>query len=90
MCGRNIGNLLLPLVVAAGMQANEPVRQAAVSTFQATCPKCNSKVSSSFDWCPQCGAGLKPHACAYCGNQMGSHARFCPSCGAPAGGKGKS
>lgn len=84
MCGRNIGSLLFPLVVA-GIQINEPVRQVAVSTLQATCPKCHSKVSSSFEWCPQCGYGLKHRACAYCGNQMEGDARFCPSCGAPGG-----
>lgn len=89
MCGRGIGNLLLPLV-AAGVLTNESARPATVVTSQATCPNCESKVLSSFDWCPQCGTGLKPHACAYCSNQMESNARFCPSCGAPAGGKGKS
>ena len=89
MCGRGIGNLLFPLV-AAGVLTNESARPAAVVTLQATCPNCESKVLSSFDWCPQCGTGLKPHTCAYCSNQMESNARFCPSCGAPAGGKGKS
>ena len=89
MCGRGIGNLLFPLV-ATGVLTNETTQPAAVVTSQATCPNCASKVSKSFDWCPQCGTGLKPHACAYCSNQMESNARFCPSCGAPAGGKGKS
>jgi len=89
MCGRGIGNLLFPLV-AAGVLTNESARPTAVVTSQATCPNCVSKVSKSFDWCPQCGTGLNPHACAYCSNQIESNARFCPSCGAPAGGKGKS
>lgn len=89
MCGRGIGNLLFPLV-AAGVLTNESARPATVVTSQATCPNCESKVLSSFDWCSQCGTGLKPHACAYCSNQMESNARFCPSCGAPAGDKGKS
>ena len=88
MCGGGIGKLLFPLV-AAGVFANESVRPATVATSQATCPNCESKVSSSFDWCPQCGSGLKPHLCTYCNNQMKSSAQFCPSCGAPAGGKGK-
>ena len=89
MCGRGIGNLLFPLV-AAGVLTNESARTAAVVTSQATCPNCESKVSSAFDWCPQCGMELKPHACTYCGNQMESNTRFCPSCGVPAGGRGKS
>jgi predicted amidophosphoribosyltransferase len=88
MCGRGIGNLLFPLV-AAGVSTNESARPATVATSQATCPNCESKVLSSFDWCPQCGTGLKPHVCAYCSNQMKSNAQFCSSCGAPAGGKGK-
>ncbi len=89
MCGGGIGNLLFPLAVE-GELANGATRPANVLTLQATCPSCKSKVSSAFDWCPQCGTGLKPHACAYCGNQMESNARFCPSCGAPAGGRGRS
>ncbi len=88
MCGRGIGNLLFPLV-AASVLTNDSARPGTVVTSQATCPNCKSKVSSSFDWCPQCGAGLKPQTCTYCSNQMESNARFCPACGAPAGGKGK-
>lgn len=89
MCGRGIGNLLFPLV-AVGVLTNESARPAVVVTSQATCPNCESKVSSAFDWRPQCGTELKPHACTYCGNQMESNTRFCPSCGAPTGGRGKS
>ena len=64
MCGRGIGNLLFPLV-ATGVLTNETTQPAAVVTSQATCPNCESKVLSSFDWCPQCGTGLKPHGFAH-------------------------
>jgi len=89
MCGRGIGNLLFPLV-AAGVLVNESARPVTVGSSQATCPNCKTKVLTSFDWCPECGTGLKSQACMYCGNQMESNARFCPSCGAPTRGKGKS
>ena len=83
MCGRGIGNLLFPLI-AANILTNETVQPAAVVIAQTACPNCKSKISSSFDWCPQCGVGLKSHSCAYCSNQLGINERFCPSCGAPA------
>jgi predicted amidophosphoribosyltransferase len=84
MCGRGIGNLLFPLV-AAGILTNETAQPAAVVTAQSACPNCKAKISLAFDWCPQCGTGLRAHVCSYCGNSMGNiNARFCPSCGAPA------
>jgi predicted amidophosphoribosyltransferase len=84
MCGKGIGSLLFPLV-AANILTNESMQPATVAIAQTACPNCKAKISPAFDWCPQCGTGLKSHACSYCGNSMGSiNARFCPSCGAPA------
>lgn len=83
MCGRHIGKLLFPLI-AAGVLANGSVVPAPVAISQSACPNCKTQVLSSFDWCPQCGTGLKPRACAYCGSQVKGGERFCPSCGAPA------
>ena len=95
MCGRHVGNLLFPLL-AAGALVNEsaqprPFNSAQakpVAVSQATCPNCRTQVLASYDWCPQCGTGLKSHACAYCGNQVKVGGRFCPSCGAPSSTQG--
>ena len=83
MCGRGIGNLVVPLV-AASVLTTGAARPAAVISAHAACPNCRTAVSPAFEWCPQCGMGLKAHTCTYCGNQVGASARFCPSCGAPA------
>lgn len=83
MCGRGIGNLLFPLV-AANLLTNASMQPATVAIAQTACPNCKAKISSAFDWCPQCGTAMKSHACTYCGIQIGTNARFCPSCGAPA------
>jgi RNA polymerase subunit RPABC4/transcription elongation factor Spt4 len=84
MCGRGIGNLLVPLVAASVLMAGS-AQSAPVVIAQAACPNCRTAVLPAFEWCPNCGTGLKAHACAYCGNQIVANARFCPSCGAPAG-----
>ncbi|MBI5935763.1 MAG: zinc ribbon domain-containing protein [Chloroflexi bacterium] len=94
MCGRHVGNLLFPLL-AAGALVNEsaqprPFNSAQVkpvAVSQAACPNCKTQVLASYDWCPQCGTGLKSHACVYCGNLMKVGERFCPSYGAPNSGK---
>jgi predicted amidophosphoribosyltransferase len=83
MCGKGIGSLLFPLV-AANILTNETAQPITVAIAQTACPNCRTKISSAFDWCPQCGAALKSHACTYCGSQTGSNAPFCTSCGAPA------
>ena len=88
MCGRGIGNLLLPLVAASVLATNGAVQIAPAVTAQTACPNCKTAISPMFEWCPNCGTGLKSHACAYCSNQMKSDARFCLSCGAPASNKG--
>lgn len=95
MCGRHVGNLLFPLV-AAGALVNESaqprpfdsVQAKPIAVSQAACPNCKTRVLASYDWCPQCGMGLKSHACAYCGNLVKVGERFCPSCGAPSSAQG--
>ena len=84
MCGRNLGNLLIPLVAASVLASESPApHRQPVAAAQANCPRCKAIVSPAFDWCPQCGHGLKTQPCAYCGNTIGMGERFCPSCGAP-------
>lgn len=83
MCGRGFGSLLVPLAAASVLTASA-ARPATVAAAQAVCPHCKTAVSPAFEWCPQCGTGLKAHACAYCGNRMAANASSCPSCGAPA------
>ena len=95
MCGRHVGNLLFPLV-AAGALVNgvaqpkpfDPAQAKPVAVSQTACPNCRTQVLASYDWCPQCGTGLKSRACAYCGNQVKVGERFCPSCGAPSSTQG--
>ena len=86
MCGRNLGNLLIPLV-AASVLVNESPRPQPIATTLLNCPRCKAAISPAFDWCPQCGYGLKTQPCAYCRNTAGIGEQFCPSCGAPAGWK---
>lgn len=88
MCGRGFGSLLFPLV-AAGVLVNGSANPAPVTASQATCPNCKTRVMSSYNWCPQCGTGLKSHVCTFCGTQNESNVRFCSSCGAPRGVPGK-
>jgi len=90
MCRRNFGNLLIPAL--AGMLMAEPATQPPAprqAVPQAVCPQCKAAVSSTFDWCPQCGQALraqaKPQSCNYCGRTMAAGAQYCLSCGAPAG-----
>lgn len=90
MCGRNLGNLLVPalagMLVAERLAPPQPVRQ---TVQQPVCPQCKTAVSADFDWCPQCGQALRvqtnPQPCAYCGRTMAAGGQYCPSCGAPAG-----
>ena len=89
MCGKNFGNFLFPLVTAS-LLVNETPRPQFVATVQSTCPQCKAAISPVFEWCPQCGHGLRTQPCAYCGNTIGIGERSCPSCGAPAGNKLKS
>lgn len=45
------------------------------------CPKCSTKVSEEFKFCPGCGEKLKPE-CVSCGAELKSEWKCCPSCGA--------
>src|SRR6266536_2606741 len=45
------------------------------------CPACGTEVSSLFQPCPKCGAGLAH--CPGCRAELPPGARFCPACGKP-------
>jgi RNA polymerase subunit RPABC4/transcription elongation factor Spt4 len=42
------------------------------------CRQCNTVISDTAKYCPQCGA---PQVCAQCGGNLSAHDIFCPSCG---------
>lgn len=44
------------------------------------CPKCNSMISASAKFCPECGANMKP-VCPSCKTQCKAGTKFCPECG---------
>jgi class 3 adenylate cyclase/tetratricopeptide (TPR) repeat protein len=46
------------------------------------CPACGTEVSSLFQPCPRCGAGLAAH-CSNCQAELPPAAKFCPACGRP-------
>jgi len=88
MCGRNLGNLLVPALADVLMgeevvqkQRSKPLESSVSQT--ATCPACHASVSPTFTWCPLCGQALKFHPCAYCGQVLDASDRNCPHCGAP-------
>ena len=92
MCGRNIGNLLIPalagILVAENLTTPQTTTKRAIQ--QSFCPQCKTAVSPVFDWCPQCGLALrtqsqKTQSCAYCGRTMTAGQQYCTSCGGPAG-----
>lgn len=49
------------------------------------CPACGTEVSSLFQPCPKCGAGLAA-TCSHCRAELPPGARFCAACGKSVGG----
>jgi len=47
------------------------------------CPGCGANVRSTFTFCPNCSAPLKP-TCPQCGRPMERGWKHCPNCGAAA------
>lgn len=47
------------------------------------CPGCGSSVKSTFTFCPNCSAPLRP-TCPQCGRGMERGWKHCPNCGAAA------
>lgn len=88
MCGKGFGRLLFPFV-AASVLVKGSADPAPMNASRATCPKCKTQILSSYEWCPQCGTGLKAQVCSYCGTQNESNMCSCSSCGAPTGVSGK-
>ncbi len=93
MCGRNLGNLLIPAL--AGILVSEklavPSGERPPAVAGMLCPQCKSPLSPEFAWCPKCGQALhvaaKPQLCAYCGQTLPINAQYCPHCGGPSGKK---
>ena len=88
MCGRNLGNFLMPALASMLIdgdviqkQAREP--KVSRATQAVICSACHASVSPSFTWCPHCGQALKPHPCVYCGQILEINDRNCLHCGAP-------
>jgi len=57
-----------------------------IGTFKASekssvnCPKCSTKVSEGFKFCPSCGEKIKAE-CASCGAELKAEWKCCPNCG---------
>lgn len=48
------------------------------------CISCNSEISDSVNFCPECGAKvIRVKYCSQCGTKLHSNVKFCHECGAP-------
>jgi cytoskeletal protein RodZ len=48
------------------------------------CPQCRQPNDHNARFCVQCGARVRPSACATCGGRLSAAAKYCPECGAAA------
>lgn len=86
VAGAGIGlgvGMMMPQMMAAGMQPLQQQQQAGVSAATTPCPKCKSPVASGAKYCMHCGAPTAALCVACQAPLPAPSAKFCPSCGKP-------